>query len=319
MSIIFAGTPEFAVPSLGALHSAGFVPAAVVTQPDRPRGRGRRLEPPPVKQEADRLGLGVEQPARFSAPQFLEVLRGLEPELLVVVAYGQLLKPRALELFPRGCINLHPSLLPKLRGAAPVNWAILNGETRTGLTTFFLNEEMDAGDVILQEEVEIGEDETAGELGHRLSEEGAALLVRTTELVMRGRASRIPQDDAEATLAPRLQKSDGRVDWNQGARRVRGRIMGTNPWPGAGTVRGEGFLLLWRAKVQDVGTPTPPGVVLEVGPAGIVVGCGEGSVLVTEVQVPGKRRMPADAFARGYGVQVGERWSEGEPVRTAGA
>ena len=313
MSIIFAGTPGFAVPSLAALHRAGHAPAVVVTQPDRPRGRGRKLEPPPVKAEALRLGLRVEQPERFSASAFLEVLRPLELELLVVVAYGQILKPRALDLFPKGCINLHPSLLPKLRGAAPVNWAILNGDTVTGITTFFLNERMDAGDIILQESVDIGADETAGELSARLAEEGADLLVRTVELALEGRAARIAQDDARVTLAPRLQKSEGEVDWTAGARAVRGRIMGTNPWPGARTARRGVPVLLWRARVWEEAGSHPAGVVQDIREEGVVLGCGIGSVLITEVQPSGKRRMPGGDFARGYRVVAGERWGPDAP------
>ena len=197
MAIVFAGTPEFAVPSLRALHEAGFSPAAVVTQLDRPRGRGRKVASSPVKQEAERLGLRVEQPKRFSGKLFLPVLEELNPELLVLVAYGQILKPRALALFEKGCINLHPSRLPELRGAAPLNWTIINGMARTGLTTFYMNDAMDAGDIILQEETAVGEDETAGELGERLAREGADLLVRTVRQVMAGVAPRASQDDAD--------------------------------------------------------------------------------------------------------------------------
>jgi methionyl-tRNA formyltransferase len=313
---VFAGSPGFAVPSLRKLHEAGFSPIAVVTQPDRPKGRGRRLESPPVKEEALRLGLRVEQPKRFSSPKFLEVLRPLNPELLVVVAYGHILKPAALALFPKGCVNLHPSLLPLLRGAAPMNWSIINGDTSTGLTTFFLNEDMDAGDVILQEEAEIGDTETAGELSGRLAEDGADLMVRTVDLVMQGKAPRIPQDHSRATFAPRLEKSDGRIDWTARAREVHGRIMGTNPWPGAATRRGKAPLLLWRSRVLEEAGAHVPGEVMETRSEGIVVGCGEGTVLVTEIQVPGKRRIPADAFARGYRVERGECWGEEEPPST---
>ncbi|MCK4546509.1 MAG: methionyl-tRNA formyltransferase [Candidatus Eisenbacteria sp.] len=316
MSILFAGSPEFAVPSLRELQRAGLSPAAVVTQPDRPRGRGRRIESPAVKEEALRLGLRVEQPRRFSSPEFLDVLRPLKPDLLVVVAYGQILKPAALALFEKGCINLHPSLLPRLRGAAPINWSIINGDKYTGLTTFFLNEEMDAGDIIFQEKAEIHENETAGELGRRLACRGAELLVRAVGLVMEGRAARIAQDDSQATLAPRLQKTDGRIDWRAAARRVHGIIMGTNPWPGAATQRAGLPLLLWRSKIWEETGFRTSGEVLDVRPEGIVVGCGKGSVLVTEVQTPGKRRIPAGAFARGYRVERGERWGEEKPPST---
>jgi len=310
VAIIFAGTPEFAVPSLRALHEAGFSPAAVVTQLDRPRGRGRKVESSPVKQEAERLGLRVEQPKRFSSKLFLPVLEELNPEILVLVAYGQILKPRALALFEKGCINLHPSRLPELRGAAPLNWTIINGMARTGLTTFYMNDAMDAGDVILQEETTVGENETAGDLGQRLAREGADLLVRTVRQVMAGVAPRVSQDDAAATFAPRLQKSDGVIAWGAGATCVHGKIMGMNPWPGAMTVRKGRALALWRSRVLERDGATPPGVVQGLESDGISVGCGKGSVVVTEVQVPGKRRVSAAAFARGYHVEKGERWGE---------
>ncbi len=259
---------------------------------------------------AGRSSLRVEQPLRFSAESFLEVLRELKPDLLLLVAYGQILKPRALALFERGCINLHPSLLPKLRGAAPLNWTIINGETRTGLTTFYMNDEMDAGDIILQTETGVGVLETTGDLGARLSHEGADLLVRTVEHLYRGDAPRVAQDDSAATFAPRLRKSDGVVDWKTGARRVHGIIMGMNPWPGAVTSRKGQPLFLWRSTLCGPGEAAAPGRVQGVGADGIVVGCGDGCVLLTEVQVPGKRRVPAAAYARGYRVERGERWGE---------
>jgi methionyl-tRNA formyltransferase len=319
VSLVFAGTPAFAVPSLAALCEAGLRPRCVVTQPDRPRGRGRKVAAPPVKREALERGLTVEQPDRFSAPGFLERLSLLRADLLVVVAYGQILKPAALDLFPRGALNLHPSLLPAYRGAAPMSRAILEGETRTGLTTFFLNPEMDAGDIILQEETPIGEDETAGELSERLSREGASLLVRSVTLALEGRAPRVPQDPTRATSAPRLTKSDGTVDWNWDARRVHRRILGSNPWPGATTLRRGEPLRLWRSRLRNPAGGPGAGVVEDVGREGIAIGCGAGSLWVTEVQAPGRKPMPADEWARGARVERGERWGETESPAEAGA
>ena len=251
MRIVFMGTPDFSVPSLQALMAAGHGIAAVVAQPDRPRGRGQVPAQPPVALAARRSGIPLLQPNRVRETGFIEALEVIAPELIVVVAFGQILPKRILDLPSKGCINLHASLLPRYRGAAPIQWAILRGEQVTGITTMRMNEQMDAGDILMVREVPIRIGETAGALGERLCREGAALLVETVRAIEAGRTSPVSQDVSKATLAPRLAKEDGRINWSDAARDIVNRVRAVTPWPGAFTTHAGKVLKIWKAHASD--------------------------------------------------------------------
>jgi methionyl-tRNA formyltransferase len=301
------GTPEIAVPALRAVHAAGHEVAAVYTQPDRPAGRGKRLTRCPVARAADGLGLEVRQPRRIGGAA--EELAGLGAQAACVMAFGQLLPPPVLAAFPLGCLNVHTSLLPELRGAAPINWAILRGHAQTGVTTMFMDPGMDTGDIILQEATPTGPQETAGSLAERLAGLGAGLLARTLELLAAGRAPRRPQDPALATHAPRLTKADGLVDWSLPAAEVDRRVRGLDPWPSAHTPwQGASLRLFAPTRLGEAPAGAAPGQVLESGGDGFLwVACGRGAVGLGEVQAPGKRRMPAGEFLRGAKLAPGRR------------
>ncbi|MDN5348360.1 MAG: methionyl-tRNA formyltransferase [Clostridia bacterium] len=307
MRLAFMGTPEFAVVALKALLEAGEDIIGVVTQPDRPKGRGKQLTPPPVKQVALAAGLEVIQPASLKEKWVMDKLHNWRPEAIVVVAYGRLLPGEVLELPPRGCINLHASLLPRYRGAAPIQRAIMQGEPETGVTTMYVAPALDSGDIILQERVPIGPEDTAGELHDRLAVVGADLLVETLKLIASGRAPRRPQDEAQATYAPPLRPEEEIIDWSREATVVVNHIRGLSPWPGAYTLRAGERLKIYRARLFTGDGCGAPGEVLAVLPEeGFVVQAGAGRVLVTEVQPPGKKPMPASAYLRGYRLKPGE-------------
>jgi methionyl-tRNA formyltransferase len=294
---IFMGTPEFAVPSLEALVLAGHHVTAVFTQPDRPKGRGQSNAASPVKIAAERLGLPVYQPERVRRPEVVEEIRSLEPEVMVVVGYGQIIPQTILDIPPHGIINVHASLLPKYRGAAPIQWAIARGETRTGVTTMRIDAGLDTGDMLLKAETAIGEDETAVELSVRLAAMGAALLQRTLAGVSTIKPEK--QDDSQATLAPILKKEDGRIDWTRRAQEIANRVRGFQPWPGCYTLWRGKRLAIWRARAV-----AGSGCVGEI--RGSRVGCGEGALELIEVQPEGKKRMTAEAFLNGHQVKDGE-------------
>lgn len=312
MRLIFLGTPAFALASLDRLVADGHRLAAVVTQPDRPAGRGQALRPPPVKRRAAALGLPVLQPERIRDPQVCDRLRALAPEALVVVAYGQLLPPALLTLAPHGGFNVHASLLPAYRGAAPIAWALMRGERETGISIMRLDAGMDTGPVCLRRAVAVGPDETAGELHDRLAALGAEALAEALCLVAAGRAVFEPQDDARATRAPRLAPADLRLDWKAPAREIHDRIRGLAPGPGAVT-RWRGVLLkLLRSGLAAEAEPpggaaAEPGTIVQLEAAGVLVQAGRGRVRLLEVQAPGRRPLPAAAFARGARLAVGER------------
>lgn len=307
MRIVFMGTPEFSVPSLQALMESGHEIAAVVAQPDRPRGRGRVSAPPPVALAARRSDIPLFQPDRVREAGFIEALEAIAPELIVVVAFGQILPGQILDIPAKGCINLHASLLPRYRGAAPVQWAILRGEQVTGVTTMNMNEQMDAGDTLLVREVPIRMGETAGALGERLCREGAALLVETVRAIEAGRVSPVAQDASKVTLAPRLRKEDGRINWSDAARDIVNRVRAVTPWPGAFTTQGEKILKIWKAREDETGTGVKAGTVIRAGGSGIAVAAGDGrAVLLTELQLSGKRRVPAGAFILGTKIAEGD-------------
>ncbi len=302
MRVVFMGSPDFAVPALQALLDRHEV-ALVLTQPDKPAGRGKKLVPPAVKVAAEAAGLPVAQPRSARTPEVAALLRETNAELAVVVAYGKILPREVLEAFPRGCINIHASLLPRYRGAAPIQWAVINGERETGVCIMQLDEGMDTGPVLLERRTPIGEDETAGELFERLAPMGAEALLEALDGLAAGTLEPRPQDHDAATHAPMLKKEDGRVDWSWPARRVADRVRGVNPWPGAQTTLAGVPLKLFRARVT--GGSGAPGQVLAVDDRGLVVACGDGACAIAEVQAPGKRRMPAPAFAAGRAVGPG--------------
>lgn len=310
MRLVFFGTPEFAVPSLEALVRAGHEVAAVITQPDRPAGRKQELAPPPVKQKALELGLEVRQPERIRDPQFIEWLRTLEPEAGVVVGYGKIIPPAIFQIPRHGIVNVHASLLPRYRGAAPIEWAIANGETRTGVTTIRIDEGLDTGDILLQRETAIGEEETAIELRARLSRMGAELLLETLAGLETGSIQPRPQDHAQATLAPMLRKEDGLIDWNRTAEEIARRVRAFVPWPGAYTwLRGK-LLHLWRAQAIGAEPAGPPGTLATAGER-LLASCGQDTVLeILELQLEGRRRMPAAEFLRGFRLKQNERFGE---------
>lgn len=306
MRIVFMGTPDFAVPSLKALMESGHRVVAVVTQPDRPRGRGQRVTPVPVKRVAVKHRLACLQPEDLNAPGFISQLEGLRPDLIVVVAFRIL--PRAVfEVPPLGTINLHPSLLPRYRGAAPINWAIINGETETGVTTFFIDEGLDSGEVILQRRVAIGGEEAAGQLHDRLAVLGAEVLLETIELIAIGRVPRVVQGE-EVSFAPKLQRSHCEIDWSREAVAIKNLIRGLSPLPGAQAEIGGRTVKIYRASVVDeTSTLDPPGKVVEVEKrGGIIVTTGKGLLSLLEMQPSGKRKMTGAEFARGYRVGGGE-------------
>jgi len=304
MRIVFMGSPEFALPSLRACIARHQVVLAVA-QPDKPAGRGKELTRPPVAAAADAAGVPVYQPRSARPPEVAERLRATGAELAVVVAYGKILPKSVLEAFPRGCVNVHGSLLPAYRGAAPVQWAIIRGERETGVTIMKLDEGMDTGPMLLERRVAIGDDETAGQLAERLSVVGAEALVEALAAIEAGTAVETAQDDARASHAPMLEKAHGQVDWTTDAEQVRNLVRGVDPWPGATTsLGGEPLKLFGAARADGRGEP---GTVLAIGPDGLVVAAGEGAVRIAELQAPGKRRMTAAELARGRALGAGTR------------
>ncbi len=297
MRVVFLGTPAFAVPTLEAVANAHQV-ILVVTQPDRPKGRGQEVTASPIKQAATRLGLPLYQPERIRRPEAQERLASLKPEIMVVVGYGQIIPQSVIDIPPRGIVNVHASLLPKYRGAAPIQWAIVNGEKITGVTTMQINAGLDTGDILLARETPIDDDETAVELGARLARMGAELLVETLDGLSRAAIAPRKQDDAQASLAPILKKEDGAIRWTEPAAAIHNRARGLLPWPG-GHTRFRGQLLhIWRARTAHDRTALPSGQVI-AGP-GFRVACGDGTVLeLIEVQLEGRKRMTAEAFANG--------------------
>ena len=304
LRIIFMGTAAFSLPTLRALVETEEV-IAVVTQPDRPRGRGRKFTPPPVKDFALDLGLQVLQPERVKEPPVIAQLEELNPDLILVAAFGQILPPAVLGIPPLGCINVHPSLLPKYRGAAPINWAIINGETRTGVTTYFMDAGMDTGAVLLVREVEIGADETAVELGERLAAIGGDLARETIQGLKEQSLQPTPQDEQGASYAPLFKKADGLIQWEKEAGRIRNQIRGMVPWPAAYTVWGDKRIKVFRAKIGD--EADTPGEILSLE-GGIEIACGTGSLIIEELQLEGSKKMGWEEFTRGHQLTLGTRF-----------
>lgn len=297
------GTAAFALPTMQAVVAAEEV-VAVVTQPDRPRGRGREIAPPPVKALALDLGLPVLQPEKVKDPLFTAQLAELEPELIVVAAFGQILPAAVLDLPPLGCINVHPSLLPKYRGAAPFQWAIIKGETRTGVSIYRMDQGMDTGPLLKTREVEISEAETAEELGERLAEVGGELVKEVIKGLKGGTLKPTPQDEKGASYAPLFKKTDGLVPWQESAAEIRNRIRGMVPWPVAYTVWQGKMLKIYKGKI-GAGSDTP-GEIISLD-RGIEVACGKGSLFIEELQMEGGKQIGWQEFCRGHRLTAGER------------
>lgn len=309
MKVLFMGTPDFASASLRALiNDSSTTVVAVVSQPDKPKGRGHKLQPTPVKETALEYGIPVFQPETLKNNAFAEELNKINPDVIVVVAYGQLLPEYVLD-FPRyGCINVHGSILPKYRGAAPVQRCVIDGEERTGVTTMYMDKTLDTGDIILKSETEIGKYETAGELFDRLADMGGKLIVETLARIADGTAPREKQDDSLASYAKMLSKETGHIDWTKSADDIINLILGTNPWPVAYTNYKNETMKIFMAKHGgNVSNEKQPGEIVSVNKKDIAVACGDGnSVLIDEIQFKGGKRMPVASYLNGHSIELGE-------------
>ncbi len=309
MRVVFMGTPAFAVPSLEALVNSDHEVVGVVTQPDRPKGRGQTVVPCPVKELAVARGLSVRQPDKIKSPEFLQQLTEWQPDVIAVTAFGRILPKTILDLPSMGCVNVHGSLLPAYRGAAPVQWALIHGDTETGITTMLMDEGMDTGAVLLQRTVPIEPEDTALELGARMAQAGGALLVETlTRLAAHTVVPRV-QDHSRATMAPLLKKEDGVIDWTQPATKIANRLRGLSPWPGSYTFHHEHRLIIRKGRVDANGglvdgSVQRPGTILAVGPTSFWVETGEGRIEVLEVQPANKKRMSVEQFLLGYALRT---------------
>ena len=305
MTIIFMGTPSFAVPTLERVAAAHRI-LGVFTQPDRPKGRGGQMAAPPVKEAALRLGLPVHQPERVRRPEVVEQLRTLNPEAMVVVGYGQIIPQSIIDIPRHGIINVHASLLPKYRGAAPIQWAIANGEKRTGVTTMRIDAGLDTGAILLKWDTDIGHGESAPELGERMARAGADLLVQTLDGLEAGSIHAEAQDNAQATLAPILKKEDGIIHWNRPAVEICNRARGFLPWPGAYSFFRGQMLHIWKARVAEEAGPGEPGRLIPQKKR-LLVTSGHGTALeALEVQIEGRKRMSAEAFLNGHRLNENE-------------
>jgi methionyl-tRNA formyltransferase len=314
LRLVFMGTPAFACPTLQRLVDHGDDILAVVTQPDRPKGRGQQLTPPPVKSLAAAHGIPVIQTARVRAPEFIEAMEELKPDLIVVVAFGQILPKALLDIPHYGCINVHASLLPRYRGAAPINWCIINGETETGVTTMQMDVGLDTGDMLVRKSTPIEPDEDASSLHDRLAVIGAEALAQTLDLLRSGELVPEKQDDSRSCYAPMLKKDDGLIDWNRPPQVIRNLVRGLVPWPGAFTHLDGASLKIYRA-LSACGSGLP-GTVLSAGKDGIEVACQGGSIMVQELQLEGRKRLTAAEFLAGCriapGIVLGKKGAHGE-------
>jgi methionyl-tRNA formyltransferase len=302
------GTPEFAVPCLDMLTNEGYNVIGVVTQPDKPKGRGHKLAQPPVKEYALQKGIPVYQPKTLKNNAFENTLKKLAPDLIVVVAYGKILPKYILEYPNYGCINVHASLLPKYRGAGPIQWAVINGEKETGITTMFMDEGMDTGDMILKKKTQIRSNETAGELHDRLSALGAEVLKETLALVEKGSIPRMPQPHQQATYAPMLDKSIAKIDWAKPAIEIKNLVRGLNPWPVAFTYYKGRIMKIWSVDIVKNCTDGVPGIILKhIKGQGLAVKAGDNNcIIIEEVQFEGGKRMKVDEYLRGHSIEFGE-------------
>ena len=300
MRVIFMGTPDFAVETVNAIAEAGHEIVLVVTQPDKPKGRGKNVQFSPVKECALAHGLEIFQPKRIREPENIPFLQKYNADVMVVAAFGQILPKEILDMTPYGCINVHGSLLPKYRGAAPIQWAVINGEEFAGVTIMQMDIGVDTGDMLTKREIRVAEDETGGSLFDRLAKVGAELLVETLDLLQEGKVKPVPQNPEEATHTRMISKEFGNIDWTRPAVEIERLVRGLNPWPSAYTHLNGKNLKLWQAGVVDENSVLKPGTIVKVTKNEILVQTGAGMLSLLEVQLEGKKRMPVDAFLRGY-------------------
>ncbi|WP_374721919.1 methionyl-tRNA formyltransferase [Peribacillus tepidiphilus] len=303
--IVFMGTPDFSVPILQRILEDGYEVIAVVTQPDRPVGRKKTLTPPPVKVEALKHGIPVYQPEKIRQKEELEKILALQPDLVVTAAFGQILPKELLDAPPLGCINVHASLLPELRGGAPIHYAILQGKEKTGITIMYMAEKLDAGDILTQAEVPIDENDNVGTLHDKLSKVGADLLSDTLPKLISGELQPIPQEEEKATFAPNIKREQEKIDWSKSGIEIYNHIRGLNPWPVAYTTLNGTILKVWSSKKVKQSFSTKPGTIIQIDEDGFVVSTGdETAIKITELQPSGKKRMDAKDFLRGAGSQL---------------
>ncbi len=307
LRIIFMGTPDFAAATLKALIDGPDEVVAVVTQPDRAKGRGKRLTPPPTKVLAEAVGIPVLQPTKIKTEDFRNGLLSYQPDLIVVTAYGRILPTTLLELAPLGCINVHGSLLPKFRGAAPIQWAVIHGEKETGVTIIQMNAGMDTGDMLLSAKIAISPDETAGTLYDKLAVLGSATLLTAIQGLQEGTITPVPQEHSQATVAPMLKKDDGLIDWHKDAAEIERLIRGLDPWPSAFCFLNGKRLRLFRPEIVHQDSDQEPGTVLVADKRGIAIVCGQNTLLIKEIQPEGKKRMAVESFLCGHPLGAGTR------------
>ena len=308
MKILFMGTPGFAVPCLESLIKAGHNICGVFTQPDKPKGRGHKLTAPPVKEVAIKNNIEVFQPDKIRNAETLSIIKDLEPEIIVVVAYGKILPKEIIDYPKYGCVNVHASLLPKYRGAAPIQWSIINGEKTTGVTTMYMNEGLDTGDMLLKSSTIINDDETSGDLHDRLSFIGADLILKTLNEISKGTIKRKKQNDDEASYSTMLDKSLCNIDWNKAAINIHNLVRGLNPWPTASTILNGNILKIHKTKVSNIKGGSP-GEIISLNP--FVVSCsGDTSLEILELQLLGKKRMSSEEFLRGHKIKIYKKLGE---------
>lgn len=308
MKIVFMGTPDFAVPSLEMLIKEGYDVIAVVTQPDKPKGRGNKMSAPPVKEFAAEHGITVLQPAKIKTPEFIQEIRDLGPDLLITAAYGKIISKELLDVPTLGCINVHGSLLPAYRGAAPIQWSVINGEKVTGITTMFTDVGVDTGDMLLKRELEIGPDTTAGELHDKMAILGAEVLKDTLIELKNGVLKRQPQDDSLSSHVPMITKEIGLIDWSKSAQQVHNLVRGTNPWPGAYTFLNESKMKVWKTSIAVCNNQTHSvGEIVQVNDEGILVKCSDGYIMIQELQFDSSKRMKVSDYIRGHKIDTGEK------------
>lgn len=300
LKILFMGTSSFALPALQLLHSENHHIVGVITQPDRPQGRGQKTNSPPVKILALQLGLPVFQPEHIKDQTSLELIKKLGPEIIVVAAFGQILPKSILDVPALGCLNIHPSLLPKYRGAAPINWALINGEPKTGVTIMMMDEEMDSGNILAQKETLISQTENFGQLHDRLADQGSSLLIQTIEQITTGAMKSKKQDSSTATFAPRLTKEMGKINWCNSVSTICNLIRGLSPSPGAYSFLDGKMLKIYAAEPKPKKTDKKPGTIMEQSNKTISVVAIDGCIILREIQLAGKKKMPAEEFLRGY-------------------
>lgn len=305
MKIVYMGTPEFAVPALNAIFNKEFQIPLVISQTDKPRGRGNKLQPTPVKETAINLGLRVHQPEKVNDVETIELIKSVKPDFIIVAAYGQILKEELLSIPKYGCLNIHASLLPKYRGAAPINWAIINGDSITGVTIMKMEKGLDSGPMILKVETKIDDEDTAEELHDRLSIMGAELIIQAIDDIMNGKASFIPQNHGESSYAPMLYKNSGRIDWSKSSNKIRDLIRGLIPWPNAFTIYKDERVRILKADSVKQNHNIPPGTIVKADKEGIKVAAGDGFVIIKQLQFPNKNPMEVSAYLLGNKIENG--------------